>query len=391
MLASLLPGLRDVRTPLAVGYLWLILAWLVWGDHVPSERPAGDGPLARVFDLSALLGASAVLASVSFVAYVLGAILSIPIEGRLVTVIGYLALFRWLLPSRERSRPSWLSLSGDPPTEAFALRSWGRGGLEERRFVSGVAQRERHMTVERHNVMWRGGSHEALTRARFTSMEDLRPRLLASGKPEVYGEYDRLAAEAAFRINLCLPVLALGIYVGLNLSLWWIPAALVVTGALFYRGVTRFDQSRQTLYQAAAVRVYMHPLVEELHRLKAGEHEQPSPPLSPGETPKGSRLQRAGRGRSRSRRHARHEARDHVRTRVCPQNTGAVRANRHNRGSRDRRHGRRTGWLYETPSPPVRLDQDRRPDPREGQPSNNFKSAAPSRVNLEPGRRRVRW
>ncbi len=36
-------------------------------------------------------------------------------------------------------------------------------------------------------------------------------RPLASGKTEVYGEYDQLAAEASFRINVVSPTIALSI------------------------------------------------------------------------------------------------------------------------------------------------------------------------------------
>jgi hypothetical protein len=74
MLASLLPGLRDVRTPLTIGYLWLTFAWIVWGDHLPDGRPSGNGPIARLYDLSDFLGNGAVIAAISFSAYVLGAV-----------------------------------------------------------------------------------------------------------------------------------------------------------------------------------------------------------------------------------------------------------------------------------------------------------------------------
>src|SRR5690554_6799109 len=78
MLASLLPGLRDVRTPLTVGYLWLVLLYLWFADRLPHERPDGDGVLSRLFDLSAFVGLSVTLAATSFVAYLVGALTTIP-------------------------------------------------------------------------------------------------------------------------------------------------------------------------------------------------------------------------------------------------------------------------------------------------------------------------
>jgi hypothetical protein len=76
MLASLLPGLRDVRTPLTVGYLWLFILWLWFADKWPSERPRDDGAIARIFDVQTLLGSSVMIAALSFVAYVLGSLLT---------------------------------------------------------------------------------------------------------------------------------------------------------------------------------------------------------------------------------------------------------------------------------------------------------------------------
>jgi hypothetical protein len=85
MLASLLPGLRDVRTPLTVGYLWLFIGWAWFGDRLPRTRPAGDGLIARFFDLYGVLGLSAIAVVLSFLAYLLGALLTVPVESRLVS------------------------------------------------------------------------------------------------------------------------------------------------------------------------------------------------------------------------------------------------------------------------------------------------------------------
>jgi hypothetical protein len=72
MLASLLPGFRDLRGPLAVGYTWLLILWLLFADHLPHDRPSGNGALAKLFDLGGLLGPTVVLGVVSFVAYLIG-------------------------------------------------------------------------------------------------------------------------------------------------------------------------------------------------------------------------------------------------------------------------------------------------------------------------------
>ncbi|MFF4392878.1 MULTISPECIES: hypothetical protein [unclassified Streptomyces] len=40
MLASLLPGLRELRTPLATGYLYLLLLFLLFSDSIPTKNEA---------------------------------------------------------------------------------------------------------------------------------------------------------------------------------------------------------------------------------------------------------------------------------------------------------------------------------------------------------------
>jgi hypothetical protein len=78
MLASLLPGLRELRTPLAVGYMWLLNLWLVLHDVVPTKSTQGSSDTTKaVFQLGGIVGATASLAVLTFVAYVLGSMLTV--------------------------------------------------------------------------------------------------------------------------------------------------------------------------------------------------------------------------------------------------------------------------------------------------------------------------
>src|SRR4051794_3519418 len=85
MLASLLPGLRDVRTPLTVGYLYLVIGWIWFSEDIPRTKPQHDGMIRRLFELSDLLGNAATIAALSFCAYLLGAVLTIPTERGLIS------------------------------------------------------------------------------------------------------------------------------------------------------------------------------------------------------------------------------------------------------------------------------------------------------------------
>jgi hypothetical protein len=71
MLSSLLPGVREIRAPLAAGFLWLLaLALLLEGSIPPYEQATGVFRLA--YDLHALLSVVGVSAVSSFAAYLAG-------------------------------------------------------------------------------------------------------------------------------------------------------------------------------------------------------------------------------------------------------------------------------------------------------------------------------
>lgn len=66
MLANTLPGIREIRGPLAAGYLWLVFGWLALGGPTSSEL---SGPVKELVDGAGQLPDSALLAAVSFGAY----------------------------------------------------------------------------------------------------------------------------------------------------------------------------------------------------------------------------------------------------------------------------------------------------------------------------------
>lgn len=72
-LAELVPAWREVRAPLAAGYIYLFTGWLAFGQHVPAANdlePGSVGALAnRAFDA---MGPAGELVVVTFVAYLLG-------------------------------------------------------------------------------------------------------------------------------------------------------------------------------------------------------------------------------------------------------------------------------------------------------------------------------
>lgn len=84
LLTSLVPGLRDLRTPLAVGYLWFSVVWVV-SPSLPSNL--FDSALhERIAILSVTAGPAGQLAVLSFAAYLLGVLLEV-VNRLVVTVV----------------------------------------------------------------------------------------------------------------------------------------------------------------------------------------------------------------------------------------------------------------------------------------------------------------
>jgi hypothetical protein len=64
VLASLLPGVRELRAPLAAGYLWLMSGWLAWtpecGDSALTDA------MCRLDSLISVLGLAVVTSFAAF-------------------------------------------------------------------------------------------------------------------------------------------------------------------------------------------------------------------------------------------------------------------------------------------------------------------------------------
>ncbi len=71
-IANLLPGIRELRAPLAAGYIWLLVGWLLLHDRIPGD---GDAPVVSdLYDLADIVGRVGVAAAASLAAYLIGSL-----------------------------------------------------------------------------------------------------------------------------------------------------------------------------------------------------------------------------------------------------------------------------------------------------------------------------
>lgn len=203
MLASLLPGLRDLRVPLATGVLWLVVLWLASYPAIPSAGEA-TGLIGELYLLGAALGPTVELAVLSFIAYVVGILTARPtaaISRGLARLINILTLRR----VRER--------------ELFPSA--------QRLTISSAEQAFNHALQLRAELPRSDFEHFDMLERMAADVPLVATRLLADNR-ELFDRYDRADAEAAFRFSVAPPLVPIALLVAWR----WEPDPLFRTPTL---------------------------------------------------------------------------------------------------------------------------------------------------------------
>ncbi|MEU6232467.1 hypothetical protein [Kitasatospora sp. NPDC047058] len=229
MLTTLLTGLRDFRTPLAVGYLWLVALWLAFHNSVPPRTTATGLP-ADVYQLVEVAGRPLTLASLSLVAYLIGAMLEVA-AARLI-------------------RPRWLRVAAVTKLTNDTLSAYIR---------------DRTNNANRPHLL--DEDKQVELREKFLSeVEPMAVRLQSADK-EISADQRRAATEADFRANMGLSLLAVVIVLGWRYTpLWGIAALFPIL--LIARGIGRLRTANDLVVQAAIGRtggLYSTLFEEELN------------------------------------------------------------------------------------------------------------------------------
>ncbi|MET8998216.1 hypothetical protein [Amycolatopsis sp. NPDC004169] len=257
MLTSLLPGVREVRTPVASGFAWLLVGWLALAGHLPRSRPA-QHVFATLWDLGTYVGKGGLLVVVSFAAYLIGAFLEVD------------PMHLW----EHGGRPRWIN----------HLRDVARRG---RFHHSGIYPLSDQTRRDLHDFTAEGYRFDSaqdpllyLPAGIMREERQLATRLQAANV-ELYNRYDRALAEATFRINVTPPLVVLAVVLawGSGAGAWVavaVTAAAGVAGVLFFRqGVRCAIRSRDIIVQAVVAEVVRSRFLESLGQ--AGEATEPAP------------------------------------------------------------------------------------------------------------------
>lgn len=266
MLANLLPGLRELRVPLAAGFLWLLAIWF-WVEPLVPDAGDASGALASAYRLSGVLSVIGLGAGLTFAAYIVGS-LSVFLFSRLLesmiatseapvrnrfdalTDRSLESLRLTASDSREKLSDA-LGLSRVTVLDLVRERgvAAGTSGAEDfethrpRKFLLAAESRALRTGFLRPRSRPAPGpivvlpgtvldglggpappppevTAEGLIRQRIVAdLPDLLDIRLLGRDTDLYARLDRGAAEIGFRLAIVPPVLALAIALGLRLPL----------------------------------------------------------------------------------------------------------------------------------------------------------------------------
>ncbi|MEU5121194.1 hypothetical protein [Streptomyces asoensis] len=249
MLMNLLPGLREIRTPLASGYIWLLALWFSVRDHVP-ERAEASGLLLSAYRLMDVVGTPATLAAASFVAYLLGQLQVEPDTARkgVIRVAGHRGA-QYLL--RDIPKGGW---EGKPPAVSQSSITTLGSYIETR-------QGELDPAGTRDPSSRFFESEDMLTRV----TSDLRTLALhlQVNKPELFQDYDRLASEAAFRVNVGAALGGLSLVLAIVGGNAAFLVGLIITLLMVRSGIFRQQTANDLLIETLTSRIVTSYLLGE--------------------------------------------------------------------------------------------------------------------------------
>ncbi|WP_410666463.1 hypothetical protein [Amycolatopsis sp. cmx-4-68] len=244
MLASLLPGFRDVRSALVAGYLWFCAGWLLIGHyHPPSAGLLGKPAL----ELLELFGTGGRLAAISVFCLLIG-----EVTGSVVA-----AMFgRLSHASLQRLTAADLDHLPGGPLAVFRPVS----GRTVERMRGRIRQEHRQRQELISDATPRGINPHEVDRIAIDAVREVlhvSPRLIVA-KPELYAEFSRLKAESEFRDAILLPLPVLAVAVCANLTApasvegLVIAVVLLADGYLFAQARKRFRQAHSLIGHSVA-------------------------------------------------------------------------------------------------------------------------------------------
>ncbi|WP_149448470.1 hypothetical protein [Mycolicibacterium sp. P9-22] len=243
ILASALPGFRDLRAPLTAGYLWLLLLWILIRPNL-ATRPSND-ITAALWDLGKAAGPLWIALGVSVAAYLIGSVNQFAAN---VIKHGFEKF------SNRKVKPRWFSYTDndelvrlvesphpiDSMTREASLKLL-RAGMHPENDEAEIKSIE--LNINQRAIRARDGLRAELA---------MPATLLLGDKTELFAEADRLKAESELRLAAASPLTAIAIFLSFC-DVWWWAVALIPIAMLAAQGYDR-HKDFQALMEASVIR-----------------------------------------------------------------------------------------------------------------------------------------
>jgi hypothetical protein len=274
---NLLPGIRDLRTPLAVGYLWLAALWLAFGDKLPDSRQDATGIIDGIYRAVSAVGVTPSLAALTFIAYVVGAML-LPLGHEVDSFIrsSVFALSQ-LVPRSLRNFQTPRDEYGLPKVNtSYPLEQFAREEIDDLRRkypVSSIVEALRDVDQPTGALIdWAGMDHERQQRhvhgAARTLAHQLQwdlpaivTQLQIYDKESLFHSYDRNMAESQFRMGISAPLLAIASILAREVTPWAL-LGVIVPLVLQHQGRQKQEEAELKAFQPVTQGVIQAPYLQ---------------------------------------------------------------------------------------------------------------------------------
>ncbi|PRA00193.1 hypothetical protein CQ017_03950 [Arthrobacter sp. MYb224] len=277
MLAQILPGFRDFRTPLVTGYLWLVVLWVCIRMPLP-DKTVTDGATGVINAFGSFLTPTVYVAVLSFLAYVIGMLLMMDVKaGTELSIFG-----RVILPRvSKRSSETINRVIEGSLHRAKLARVNGVAVAREFDLIYLIGDAEDYSQLRDENGGDEVQINADIRNHALNQVSTLMPTDIAEALPslaiklqeknaDLYGTYDRDKSESEFRLSIALPIIALSVYtisdnIGPQNYTWiWGVVGLVAAAALTYKGVIKRYSAVNVLITALDLSMIESPMIERL-------------------------------------------------------------------------------------------------------------------------------
>jgi hypothetical protein len=294
LLAQILPGFRDFRTPLVTGYLWLIVLWILIGMPLP-DKDEREGVMGAINAFGNFLTPTIYVGVLSFLAYVIGMLLMVDIKAGSVIRLGP----RFSLPYVSRSDLDVINAHIEAAFHRARVRRVNGYEIEREFRLKTMIDSEEDYQI--HHGENQGNERLMDDAWREYSLKELRtpvaeeivrsiPSLaikLQDKNPLLYGSYDRDRSESEFRLSIAPPIAVLSvqfILLGMDrtMTLWpWAGyIGLIAVVALLVKGFQKRFSSVNVVVTALEIGTIESQMITRLESVPADKYDDNKPETS---------------------------------------------------------------------------------------------------------------